>query len=74
MTTVIDNISLVLVIIGGLNWGSVGIFGVDLFAMMSGGADTVFSRVLYAIVGLGALWTITILFKEKTPEAYENRR
>lgn len=69
--TVIDTIALILVIIGGLNWGSVGIFGVDFVAAMFGGVNTVFSRIVYALVGLGALWSITLLFKEKVPATSE---
>ena len=68
---VIDTIALILVIIGGLNWGSIGIFGVDFVASLFGGADAVFSRIVYSLVGLGALWSITLLFKEKVPEASE---
>lgn len=68
---VIDTIALILVIIGGLNWGSIGIFGVDFVAALFGGPAAVFSRIVYALVGLGALWSITLLFKEKVPEASE---
>ena len=75
MTTVIDTIALILVIIGGLNWGSVGIFGVDLTASMFGGTHAVFTRIVYALIGIGALWTITLLFKEKVPaDSYERER
>jgi len=73
MTSVIDNIALVFVIIGGLNWGSIGIFGVDFVSAIGGGGDgVVFARILYALIGLAALWSITILFKEKVPESYEH--
>ena len=62
----LDNIALVLVIIGALNWGSIGLFGVDLVASIFGSL-TVASRVIYTLVGLSGLWSITILFKEKIP-------
>jgi len=73
MTSVIDNIALVFAIIGGLNWGSIGVFGVDFVGHITGGSGSVLARILYAIVGLAALWSITILFKEKVPESYEQR-
>ena len=43
----IDRIALVLVILGGLNWGCVGIFGLDLVAALFGGSASVLSRVEY---------------------------
>ncbi len=64
---VIDTIALILVIIGGINWGSIGIFGVDFVAAIFGGQAAPFSRVIYTLVGLGALWSIILLFKDKTP-------
>ena len=64
---IIDTIALILVIVGGLNWGSIGIFGVDIVAMLFGGQMAAFSRVIYTLVGLGALWSITLLFKDKVP-------
>ena len=48
----------VLVIIGGLNWGLVGFFQYDLVASLFGGADAVVARVIYALVGLAALYAI----------------
>lgn len=64
---VIDNIALVLVIIGALNWGSIGLFGIDLVGSAFGGQDTVFARLIYSLVALAGLWTITLLFKDKEP-------
>ncbi len=63
----IDNIALVLVIIGAINWGSIGIFGVDVLGTLFGGQLSVVSRVIYTIVGIAGLWAISILFKEKLP-------
>jgi uncharacterized membrane protein YuzA (DUF378 family) len=62
-----DNIALIIVIIGALNCGSIGLFGVDLIATLFGGQHTMVSRIIYSIVGLAGLWSITILFKEKLP-------
>jgi len=60
-----DRISLVLVIIGALNWGSVGIFGFDFIGALFGGQLSSVSRVIFAIVGLAGLWCITLLFRRR---------
>jgi len=64
MKPVLDKIALVLVIIGALNWGGVGIFQFDTVAWLFGGSGSILSRVVYTLVALGGLWTISLLFKE----------
>ncbi len=61
---VLDKIALILSIIGGLNWGSVGLFRFDLVAFICGGATTPLARIIYILVGLSALWCITLLFRD----------
>ena len=56
----IDRISLLLVIIGALNWGSVALFQLDLVAYLFGGSDAMISRVVYALVALGGIWCISL--------------
>ena len=63
----IDRIALILVIIGALNWGTVGLFGFDMVAFLCGGQMAVISRVIYALVGLGGLWCVSLLFRERVP-------
>ena len=50
-------------IIGGINWGSIGLFRFDIVAWICGGQTAVVSRVIYTLVGLAALWCISLLFK-----------
>ncbi|MCD8048431.1 MAG: DUF378 domain-containing protein [Clostridia bacterium] len=69
-----DNTALVLVIIGALNWGSIGLFGVDLVGMLFGGQGALISRIIFTIVGLAGLWAITLLFKEKVPAGEINKQ
>lgn len=57
--------ALILVIIGALNWGSIGIFGFDFVAALFGGQMTVLSRIIFTIVGLSGLWSISFFFKDK---------
>ncbi|RYY74307.1 MAG: DUF378 domain-containing protein [Gammaproteobacteria bacterium] len=55
--TVVDWIALALVIVGGVNWGLIGLFNVDLVAALFG-VMTPLSRAVYVLVGLSALYTI----------------
>ena len=57
----INILTLVLVIVGGLNWGLVGLFGFDLVAAIFG-AGSMLSRLVYILVGLSAAWQIVPLF------------
>ena len=59
----LDKIALVVAIIGGLNWGCIGLFNFDLVAFISGGSGTWLARIIYAIVGLAALWCVTMMFR-----------
>ena len=54
-------VTLVLLIVGGLNWGLVGAFQFDLVAALFGGQDAMLSRVVYVLVGLSALWQLVVL-------------
>ena len=61
---IIDKIALALLIIGGQNWGSVGLFQFDLVAFACGGSASMISRIIYTIVGLSAVWCISLLFRD----------
>lgn len=64
MINMIDRIALILAIIGGINWGSVGLFRFDLVAWICGGQTSLVSRIIYTIVGLASIWCISLLFRE----------
>ena len=55
--------SLILSIVGCVNWGLVGIFQFDLVAWLFGGSDSLFSRIVYTIIGLAGLWCVAFLFR-----------
>jgi len=61
----LDRISLILTIIGGINWLLVGLFQFDLVAFIGGGQAALISRVIYTVVGIAALWCISLLFRER---------
>lgn len=64
----IDRIALILVIIGALNWGSVGLFSFDLVAWLCGGQAAVVSRIIYTAVALAGIWCISLLFRPREVE------
>ena len=60
---VLNNIILALVIIGAINWGCVGIFGIDLVGAVFGGMNSMISRIIFTLVGLAGLWSFTFFNK-----------
>ena len=65
MTSTIDNVALILVIIGALNWGSIGLFSFDLVAWICGGQDALLSRIIYTVVALAGIWCISLVFRAR---------
>jgi hypothetical protein len=62
----LDKIALTLLVVGGLNWGAVGLFQFDLVAFIGGGQSGIVSRIIYVLVALSALWCISLLFRDTT--------
>ncbi len=63
-----DTIALILVIVGALNWGSIGIFNVDLVSSIFGGQGAIISRIIFTVVGLAGLWCISLLFRPRNAD------
>ena len=61
---IINKITLVLLIVGGLNWGLVGLLDFDLVAALFGEMSPL-SRIVYTLVGLSAVWQLVPLFSGK---------
>ena len=61
---VMDKIALTLLVIGGINWGCVGLFQFDLVAWIFGGQGALVSRIIYTIIGLAGIWCISLLWKD----------
>lgn len=59
---VLDTVSLFLTIIGGINWGLVGLSKFDLVSAVFG-EGTVLTRVIYILVGLSGVYMVTIAMK-----------
>ena len=60
----LDKISLALVIIGALNWGSIGLFQFAIVAWIFGGQGAILSRIVYTLVALAGIWCISLLFRD----------
>ena len=67
--TWVDRLALLLFIIGGLNWGLIGLLDFDLVAWLFGGPEMFLSRAVYALVGIGAIWSATLLFRPREERA-----
>ena len=65
-----DRLSLLLVIIGALNWGLIGLFQFDLVAFLFGGQGALLARIVYAVVGAAGLWSISLLFRDHAREPH----
>ena len=62
---ILDRIALILVIIGALNWGSIGLFQFDLVAAVFGGQGAILARVIYTLVAIAGVWCVSLLFRER---------
>ena len=60
----LDMIALILLIIGGINWGSIGVFQFDSVACAFQGQTEIISRIIYTLVGLAGVWCISLLFRD----------
>ncbi|MFA6940480.1 MAG: DUF378 domain-containing protein [Clostridiaceae bacterium] len=66
----LDIIALLLVIIGAVNWGLIGFFQFDLVAALFG-TMTNFSRIIYALVGIAGLYSLSFLGRDR--EEYKEK-
>lgn len=65
--TPLDRLAIILIIIGALNWLLVGLFEYDLVASIFGGQTAFVSKVVYTLVGIAGLYSISLLFRESAP-------
>ena len=60
----LDKLALILVIIGAINWGSIGLFQFDIVGWIFGGQSAIISRIIFTVVALAGIWCISLLFRE----------
>ena len=68
MLKIIDILTLLIVIIGGINWGLVGLFEFDLVTTIYGPGEgesdpSTVARITYVVIGLAAVWQVVLLFR-----------
>lgn len=66
-----NKVSLILVIIGAINWLLIGLFRFDLVGWIFGGQASVIARIVFTIVGLAGLWCISLLFNGRQAQAVD---
>ncbi len=60
----LDKLALFLVIIGAINWGSIGLFQFDIVGWLFGGQGSLISRIIFSLVALAGIWCISLLFRD----------
>ena len=65
----VNVLTLIVVILGAINWGLLGLFQVDLVAALFGGPQTALSRVIYIVVGVSGIYQLAPLLNVLSGEA-----
>lgn len=60
----LNTISLILIIIGGINWGLVGFFQFNLVDFLFG-SFSLLSRIIYCLVGIASIYSLSFFIKER---------
>ena len=71
---ILKNTALVFLIIGGLNWGLVGIFDFNLVSFLFGGFSVIISRIIYSLVGIAAVVSAVAWAIPDDDEEYSYKR
>ncbi len=69
----LSKIFLAVLIIGGVNWGLIGLLNFDLVAFLFGGETSLISRIVYTLVGISAVCCLPNLFTDNTNKDLEPR-
>jgi len=62
-----NKVAMALVIVGALNWLTIGLFGFDFVGAVFGGQLAIVSRIIFSLVGLAGIWLIPALFRRLEP-------
>ncbi|MBR5485861.1 MAG: DUF378 domain-containing protein [Oscillospiraceae bacterium] len=68
-----DRLALILIIVGALNWGSIGLFQFDVISWIFGGQGMLISRIIYTVVAIAGIWAISLLFREDPEKSHNSR-
>ncbi len=69
----LSKIFLAILIIGGINWGLIGLLNFDLVAFLFGGQTSLLAKIVYTAVGVSAAVCIPMLFMENKNTDLENK-
>ena len=61
----LDVVSLILIIIGAINWGLIGFFNLDLISMIFGTMSMI-TRTIFAVVGIAGIYSLVLFWRLKT--------
>ena len=64
--SLIQRIALILTVIGAINWGLIGLFDFNVVALIFGGIDSLFTKIIYIIVGICGIINIKLLIDTVT--------
>ncbi len=59
---ILGTITLLFIIVGGLDWLLIGLFQFDFIGILLGGSGAILSRIVYTLIGISALWQFLPLF------------
>ncbi|WP_178041029.1 DUF378 domain-containing protein [Frisingicoccus sp.] len=63
----LDVVSLILIIIGAVNWGLIGFFNLDVVSAIFGNMSMI-TRIIFAVVGIAGIYSLVLFWKLKTEE------
>lgn len=63
----LDVVSLILIIIGAVNWGLIGFFNLDVISTIFGNMSMI-TRIIFAVVGIAGIYSLVLFWKLKTEE------
>ncbi|MCI1943942.1 DUF378 domain-containing protein [Clostridium luticellarii] len=63
--SIIDKTSLILIIIGAINWGLIGLFNFNMVGIIFGEPANLVGRIIYILIGVAGIDMIMLLFKTK---------
>ncbi|WP_418747841.1 DUF378 domain-containing protein [Frisingicoccus sp.] len=63
----LDVVSLILIIIGAVNWGLIGFFNLDVISAIFGNMSMI-TRIIFAVVGIAGIYSLVLFWKLKTEE------
>ncbi|MBE6038062.1 MAG: DUF378 domain-containing protein [Anaerofustis stercorihominis] len=66
---ILSRIAFALIIVGAVNWGLIGLFGLDVVALLFGGSSSLLSRIVYSLVGISAVVYIALSTMDIAPAA-----